>query len=153
MSMTIDISGLARHTKRIAELKATGVDAIMRTTAITMGGEIRERIHEEGKNSDDTPIGTYSVGYMKTRKKYNRGESKKVILSLTGQMENDFVAVAQNPVKVDGGYALGFNNPENNNKASHNNKRYGAEVYKLTQAEQKQTKEIIEYETSRFLNK
>lgn len=152
MSLTIDVSGLVATSKRLAELRTNGADAIMRTVAVTMGGEVRERIHEKGENSEGSQIGTYSVGYLKTRKKFNRGTSKSVILSLTGQMENDFVAVAENPLKVEGGYALGFNNPTNEKKASYNDKRYGAAVYKLQKEELKKVRDIVEYETNLFLN-
>lgn len=63
------------------------------------------------------------------RPNYNRGSDPKVILSLTRQMEQDFVAIAENNE-----YGLGFNNPDNFDKATWNEARYKG-VYDLSEKE------------------
>jgi|SRR6476646_2900262 len=65
----------------------------------------------------------------KARPNYNRGTDPKVILSLTRQMEQDFVAIAENNE-----YGLGFNNKDNFDKATWNEERYKG-VYNLSQQE------------------
>jgi hypothetical protein len=65
----------------------------------------------------------------KPRVNYNRGDDPKVILSLTRQMEQDFVAIAENDE-----YGLGFNNQHNFDKAMWNEERYKG-VYQLSEAE------------------
>lgn len=73
----------------------------------------------------------------KPRINYNRGSDPKVILSLTRQMEQDFVPIAENNV-----YGLGFNNPVNMDKAEWNEERYEG-VYELSEDELKIAEEII----------
>jgi hypothetical protein len=125
MSMTVDLTGLTRITSRLNEFTDLGADACMRTVAVSMAPEIRERIHERGEKADGTQIGTYSTNYIKKRVAQNRSASKQVILSLTGQLENDFALQGNNPVKITGGYSLGFTNSFNNDKAVWNQQRYG----------------------------
>jgi hypothetical protein len=65
----------------------------------------------------------------KARPNYNRGSDPDVILSLTRQMEQDFVAIAENNE-----YGLGFNNKHNFDKATWNEEHYKG-VYDLSQHE------------------
>lgn len=136
MSMTVSID-LGDKLKAIASPQA--VDSLLRTVAVAMLGEVKTRIHEEGANAKGSPIGTYTNEYLKRRMKapYNRTASRKVILSLTGQMENDFKVI-----NLGGSYGLGFSNQFNADKAEWNEERYG-KVYALTTEEQKQVSLIV----------
>ena len=103
MNLTIETPILDKLKKATSQ---SSVDSLLRTIANVMLDETRFRIHNEGLNAKATQIGTYTAQYLKTRiKKYNRTADKKVILSLTGQMENDWKVIS-----VQGGYGLGFSN-------------------------------------------
>lgn len=100
--------------KTVSEPQGVNRDKMLRTIAFDLAATMKERIHSEGKNSDDQQIGEYSNKYLKVREKNRRGNDKKVILSLTRLMENDF-----NVIGGDGstGYDLGFKNDLNKTKA------------------------------------
>ena len=106
-------------TRLVAKLQAVNDpngpvrDRMLRQVASDTAAQVTYRIHTEGKNSNDTPIGEYSSKYLKIREKNNRGTNPKVILSLTGQMENDFGIVSNSANK----YGLGFKNSLNADKA------------------------------------
>lgn len=85
----------------------------MRPVVLVLAGELRHRIHVEGKKADGSRIGTYTRDYMKIRAKNKRGPSTDMIWSLTRQMEQDFVPIAQTDL-----YGLGFNNSWNFDKAT-----------------------------------
>lgn len=87
-------------------------DYLLRPLAIETIPNIKERIHRDGKASDNSDIGTYSTGYMRVREKSNRSADRKVIVSLTRQLENDYTVVA-----TQNGYGIGFSNPLNYLKA------------------------------------
>ncbi len=99
----------------ILELKSLQEQPVqyMRPVVLVLAGEVRHRIHVRGEKADGKPIGTYSNSYLRVREKNNRGNDKKKILSLTRQMEQDFVPVAENNE-----YGLGFNNQHNMDKAT-----------------------------------
>lgn len=84
---------------------------LLRPLAIETLPLIKERIHVDGKASDGTPIGSYSNGYMRTREQYGRGDSRKIIVALTSQLEQDWAVLA-----TDNGYGIGFNNVFNAEK-------------------------------------
>lgn len=84
---------------------------LLRPLAIEVLPLMKERIHIEGQAADGSQIGTYSNGYMAAREKEGRGESRKVIVALTSQLEQDW-SVQPTPV----GYGIGFNNPFNAQK-------------------------------------
>lgn len=85
---------------------------LLRPVAFDLIDKMQQRIQIDGIASDGHPIGIYNRGYMRRRKKFNRGPSKKVIVSLTRQLENDYSVVA-----TDRGYAIGFKNIYNYKKA------------------------------------
>ena len=85
---------------------------IGRIAASNVVSEIKQRIHVEGKAADGSQIGTYSEGYMKvrtdnfqsktvnrgkdkgkTRTLYKRSNDKKVIASLTRDLENRMTVI------------------------------------------------------------
>jgi hypothetical protein len=126
--------------------------------------EVKYRIHIEGKAEDGSQIGEYSDGYMKFRTgKFKNGsneisrgkrkgqprplgygkrlEGKNVVLSLSRQMEKDFDATQ--PVKIEGGYGIGFSNDFNYDKAVWNEKRYGKVIYGISEKERELAEEIV----------
>lgn len=139
----------------------TNPDQIIRTVAQTMVVEVHDRIHDRGKDSNDTPIGEYSNGYMALRTgnykrkakegierpRYNRTNDKKVVLSLTRQMENDFSVVA-----TPEGYGLGYKNDENFKKSQYAEKTYNKKIFDLTETEKENVVKIAEFEVNKLLN-
>lgn len=96
----------------IKRLKDQPVD-YMRPVVLVLAGQVRHRIHVEGLRPDGGRIGTYQNSYMRERAKNNRTADRKMIYSLTRQMEQDFVPIAE-----DNEYGLGFNNSWNFQKAT-----------------------------------
>lgn len=84
---------------------------LLRPLAIETIPLMKERIHERGEASDGSQIGTYANSYMRLRQKYGRGESRKIIVALTSQLEQDWAVIA-----TQNGYGIGFNNPFNAQK-------------------------------------
>lgn len=121
------------------ELKNNPV-SYMRPVVLVLAGELRHRIHVEGKRADGSAIGTYQNSYMREREKNKRGNSRKMIYSLTRQMEQDFSPVAEGDT-----YGLGFNNTHNFDKANWlEEARPG--VYNLSESEiQLAEQTIIDY--------
>lgn len=143
-------------------------DKLLRTIASTLTGLMRDRVHVQGKDANDTQIGTYSPAYMKVRlnqykspkivrgvnkgqarKKYNRTADTKVILSLTKQMENDMSICEKNPIKTSYGYAIGYQNDTNMEKLTNLELKYNKKILtKLSKHEEDVTDEIVK----NFLN-
>lgn len=109
----------------------------MRPVVLILAGEVRNRIHVQGKRADGGNIGVYSNSYLRVREANKRGRDSKIIYSLTRQMEQDFIPIA------DGGtYGLGFNNSHNFDKATwQEEKRPG--VYDLSEDEIKLAEDTI----------
>lgn len=84
---------------------------LLRPLAIETIPLMKGRIHDKGIATDGSKIGTYSNGYMAERERNGRGKSKKVIVALTSQLENDWSVQA-----TDKGYGIGFNNSFNVDK-------------------------------------
>lgn len=157
--VTVQITGLQDRLSAIKKqlLSLTEKDAIARIVATTMAGKVRERIHEKGLNSDASNIGDYSDEYMMVRRKNNRGSSKKVIISLTRELENDFAATQANPIKTAGGWGIGFlRNTERESGATHGEiaeymeEKYG-DIWKLTKEELDLVKDIAQGEADKIL--
>ncbi len=126
-------------------------ERMLRTVATSMLPELRYRIHTEGKAADGGLISEkgYSDGYLEMREKANRGRSRKVILSFTGDMENDFSALPTDDGK---GWGLGFKNPVNVQKALRNEQTYGKKVYALTKEEEVAAETILNEYITEALN-
>jgi hypothetical protein len=99
---------------------------------------VLNRIHVEGKKADGTEIGQYANSYMQVREKNNRGEDRKIILSLTRQMENDF-----SPVETGDQVGLGFNSTTNFDKATWMEERFPG-TYELSVEESDTLVAILE---------
>ncbi len=141
-------SALMGRLKAVADPNGEVRDKMLRTIALDTAAQMKVRIHQEGKNSEGGQIGEYSNAYLKVREKNRRGTDKKVILSLTRQMENDFGIVSGTGAT---GYALGFKNPDNADKASWAEERYG-DVYKPTEMEVAHMRVVAEQFITDVLN-
>lgn len=84
---------------------------LLRPLAIETIPLMKERIHERGEASDGSQIGSYANSYMRIRQEYGRGQSRKIIVALTSQLEQDWALLA-----TDNGYGIGFNNVFNAQK-------------------------------------
>lgn len=131
------MSGVTVSIPLVAKLEKASsqqaIDTLARNIAQMLLGDMRERIHEQGKKTDGSQLGSYNNQYLKTRvRRYNRTASRRVILSLTRQMENDWSII---PLGNDT-YGLGFKNSFNADKAGWAEERYGR-VYGLTKEEKK----------------
>lgn len=127
----------------IVEFKALidNQTALMRPVTLVLAGYVRNRIHVQGLKADGSEIGQYKNSYLKLRQThYNRDSNKKIVYSLTRQMEQDFVPIAENNE-----YGLGFNNKHNFDKATWlEEKRPG--VYTLSAQEEEIAEQtIIDY--------
>lgn len=131
-------------TELILQMKGLQTDeqSWMRPVVLALAGEVRRRIHVDGQRADGGAIGQYQNTYMREREKNNRGSDKKMIYSLTRQMEQDFVPIAE-----ENQYGLGFNNDHNFDKATwQEEKRPG--VYDLSEREV----ELAELALTDYLN-
>lgn len=104
---------------------------LLRPVAFDVIVLMTERIHGDGKATDDTPIGDYSTSYLQLRQnKYKRSADKKIIVSLTRQLENDWSVIA-----TEKGYGIGFLNPLNFQKAGWVEDNKGKTIFKLSKRE------------------
>lgn len=110
----------------------------MRPVVLVLAGELRHRIHVEGLKADGSRIGTYKNPYLKFRQeKHNRTGDTKMIWSLTRQMEQDTVPIADGDT-----YGIGFNNKHNFDKATWLEEK-NTGVYDLSQDEIKLAEDAI----------
>lgn len=114
------------------------VDSLLRTIAEVLLADIRERIHEQGLNASGGAIGQYTLAYLKRRIKAGKTADKKITLSFTRQMQNDWKIIP-----LQNGYGLGFSNSFNADKARWAEERFGS-IYKLTPDEQKVLRLLID---------
>ena len=101
----------------------------------------------KGKNKGEVKnAGVFSKGPQKgqARPKYNRTNDTKVVISLTRQQENDLGTNVADPVKTEGGYGIGFKNPENWEKSQHVEKLYKKPIWNLTKSEETLVQQIAE---------
>jgi len=104
---------------------------ILRIVAFDVLSMVTERIHEEGKAADGNQIGTYNNNYLKLRiKAYKRTADKKVIVSLTRQLENDWAVI-----ETTQGWGIGFKNILNVNKAHWVEEHFNKVIFDLTTEE------------------
>lgn len=138
ITTTIDVSAIADLGKRF--VTASQADTLLRLVALGMQERTFTRIHDRGEKADNKPIGKYSDSYMKLRqsKKYNRDASRKIILSLTRQMEGDYKVIALS----ENAYSLGFDNQFNADKADWAEERFG-KIFALTDDELGQVRLIV----------
>lgn len=105
--------GLSSKLKSMATPGGEQQDKFMRAISLSALAELRVRVHKDGLNTKLAPIGTYTNKYLKVRQeKFSRTSDRKVIFSLTRNMENDLTVIADGDK-----YNIGFNNPDNFKKA------------------------------------
>lgn len=105
---------------------ATNPEYLLRPICFDIIELLSKRIHIDGKNSSGAEIGKYSSSYLKLRERNNRTEGRKVVISLTRQLENDYAVIA-----TDKGYGVGFNNRINREKVNWVQDKYGR-IFGLT---------------------
>ena len=149
--------------------KLNGIDGqrICMMQATWLVGELRKRIHVEGKASDGSQIGAYSSGYMKVRTgdfgnrptakkwknkgqprpRYNRTNDPKIILSLTRQMEDGMKVFP-----LENGAGIGWDNDLDFKKSQWVEETYGKEVYQLTADELEGAMNVANVEINRILS-
>jgi hypothetical protein len=143
--MTLRIeSDFIRAAEQLESVKDT--EQIAAEAALSLLAQIKRRIFQEGLNSANQPIGTYSDSYIEFRMdQYNWGPSDDVILELTGQMREDFTVGNSTE-----GYGLGFQNPFNAEKLAANEQRFGT-VASPTDQEQQLFVQILTETITRIL--
>ena len=114
---------------------------------LTVHQQVKRRIHDQGKAANNSQIGTYSLGYLKTRQKKGLGGNKKVILEFTGQMRRDFVPIKQGQYIV----GSGFNNLENVKKSRWVERTYKKIIYALTRRETSLLGNLLQKSADRIL--
>lgn len=98
-----------------------------------------KRIHVDGLASDESPIGSYNSQYLRLRQsKYSRPGDRKIIVSLTRQLENDWSVIA-----TDAGYGIGFLNPLNFQKARWVEENKGKKIFSLSPTEQQYVNDTV----------
>lgn len=148
-NLTQVVSSIVGRLQSVTDVNGEARDQMLRTMAFDTVANMKQRIHVDGLNSNAAPIGEYSNAYMKVRRFYNRSSDKKVILSLTRNMENDFTVVGGSGAT---GYDLGFKNPDNTDKRVELEAKYGS-VYKPTELEVTHMKVVAEQFINDLLNK
>lgn len=135
-------TNIGQVTKAIAErLKVLrDPEYLLRPIAFGLIDKMTQRIHNEGKGSDGAEIGQYSNAYLQQRQRapLNRTADKKIIVSATRQLENDWSVIA-----VDRGYGIGFKNPFNLQKLRWVEENKGKKIGDLTPDEEKYTVDYI----------
>ena len=106
-------------------------DEMTRLQAFSLLAVMKDRIHVQGKDSNGTPIGTYTPAYIKyVRQKEGRGVDNKVILSLTRQLESGY-QIEQIP----NGYAITLRTSEDMQKARWCEETYRKPIFAPTAEE------------------
>lgn len=147
LSIKLDFSKFTQDLEQRVE-KLKNKDYLLRPVAIETIPLMTRRIHQNGVASDGSQIGTYSSSYLKLRQeKYNRSGDSKVIVALTSQLENDWSVIA-----TDKGYAIGFNNPFNLQKARWVEGVKGKTIFSLSKEEQKFVNERFQELINNALN-
>lgn len=115
--------------------------------ATSMQAVTADRIFNQGKAADNSDIGSYSDGYLKTRINKNYPSSRKVILQATRQMTNDWSVIS-----IDSGVGLGFKNSFNADKSEWVENTYNKPIFKHTDKEIAQINELINIEVRKIIN-
>lgn len=112
---------------------------LLRPLAIETLPLMKERIHVEGQASDGSQIGEYANSYMRRRAEAGRGQSRKIIVALTSQLEQDWAVLP-----TDNGYGIGFNNALNAQKMRWVEEQKGKIIANLSADEKQYISERIQ---------
>src|SRR5688572_10591643 len=99
-AVNIDLTLFRKEMAEVIDLIKNN-ELTLRPVAIELVDMMHERIHDEGKASDGSQIGTYKSSYMKIRERYKHRGDTKVILVLTRKLSNSWGAFA-----TEKGYAV-----------------------------------------------
>lgn len=139
VAVTFDLSNLVKLQSQLEKL--IDPEYLLRPIALDEVDLMTKRIHIDGLNAQDQPIGTYNSAYLKyvRIKKYKRSSDSKIISSLTHQQENDWAVLA-----TDKGYGVGFNNSFNLQKARWLEENKDEEIFSLSPSELKHAQDLIQ---------
>lgn len=130
-----EVSGIIREKLE----KLGSKEYIPRTLSFDLIDLMTKRIHVDGKAADDSLIGLYNSQYLRLRQsKFSRSADRKIIVSLTRQLENDWSVIA-----TDSGYGIGFLNPLNFQKARWVEENKGKKIFSLSASEQQYVNDTI----------
>ena len=129
------------------QLQSAMLDKVDRALYSSLLGEIKDRIFEKGKDSNDSAIGNYSKPYMKTRLKWNQPNDRKVIIALTNELQNDFKVVPDGK-----GWGLGTTNELNYAKIKFVENTYKRKIFEPTEKEQKMFVDGVQLYVNNQLN-
>lgn len=138
ITITTNLKQVAENLRSNFE-KLKNKEYFLRPLAVETIPLMKDRIHERGQASDGSQIGEYANSYMRQREKAGRGESRKVIVALTSQLEQDWAALA-----TDTGYGIGFNNQFNTKKMRWVEEQKGKIIANLSAEEKKYINERID---------
>lgn len=132
--------------QRVAQL--ANPETILRPLCFDLIDLMTKRIHIDGNAASGSPIGQYNNRYLKLRQaKYNRNADKKIIVSLTRQLENNWSVIPTSR-----GYGIGFLNPFNLQKARWVEQQKGKEIFSLSAVERDYSIEFINEKVNETLN-
>jgi hypothetical protein len=123
MRVVIDDSELRDILSRITD------DRIFRTACLDSIALISQRIQNVGARTNGNPIGNYSPGYSKYRRKHGR-QTSHIDITFTGETIDslDFEKTSSNE------YSIGFSNKSAADKAEWNEARFG-DLFSLSEGE------------------
>ena len=130
--------------KKMTVLEKT--NRMERSVAVGMLTPTADRIFNHGLAANNSPIGKYSLGYLKRRVKEDYSATRDVILQFSRQMVNDFSAIT-------GGkqIGLGFKNQVNADKSFWVEGTYKKKIFKSTAKEVKQAGALAQKFVNRLL--
>lgn len=154
--ITIDTNTQEVMTRLVSQLgEVMNTQRMMQRVAVTLLPVVKKRVHEDGKDAEGRPIGTYSEGYMAIRTGKFKNSDKFVKGAKAGKNKNSgthskgkisgrprpvFNRTADTKVilsltremendmvavPTEQGYGLGYQNPHNLEKAQWCEKTYG----------------------------
>lgn len=132
----------------------TNPEIFLRPVAVELAGLMHNRIHNEGKASDGSQIGTYKNSYLKIRERYHHpAADTQVILVLTRKLSNSWgVAPTEK-----GGYGVGFvdeeGSPSSLLKVQYAEKHFGKIILDMTENEEAYTLKRMEQIAQELIDK
>lgn len=142
--ITIKDSSFKQQQKDLNNLKF--FPKLLRILAQSALVKIKDRIQQKGKDSKNTNLKTYSLGYKKVRRQKGLNISF-VDLTFTGQMMNALNVIIKSTKEV----GVGWLNNSMAQRAEANEKRYG-QVFELTQDELDELQKELELEVNKMFN-
>ncbi|MFY0654987.1 MAG: hypothetical protein JXQ96_23350 [Cyclobacteriaceae bacterium] len=125
----------------------TKTNLLERSIATSMIVATADRIFNQGKDANNTGIGTYSSEYLKQRRKDGYPNSTKVILQATRQMVNDWSVI-----NIGKQLGLGFKNAVNADKSEWVEATYKKDIFKHTENEKQAINKLVDKEVKKIIN-